>query len=595
MTKKIKTKDKSSGTIIRRLLEDAKRIKWGILASTILAAMIIACNTYSPYVMGDIVDEINRYFACKTAGVEVFDIFATTKTNMIILIAVYIAVVVFGYLKMFTLNNVVSRHFTCAVRIDLGAKLIRVPVSFIDRTQPGEFLSRMTDDVSNMGNTVHTVLDTLTLGFIQILSISIIMFLLSPLLAVVVLVLVPISIFASSRLAKKAENGWDEMFMIGGKIQSQLEESLSGYTTIKVYNMEESQTAKFEDKAEKGRIAQYSSSIKQMMVNPIISIVNNFAYILICLIGGYLAIKDSLNLGVVVSIILYAKLLSTPLGQIAEGFSGLQRVKASAKRVYEIMDEKELSVQKGVLPEKTMGDVVFSHVEFSYNESTPLITDLNFAVHRGQKVAIVGPTGAGKTTIVNLLMRFYDIQKGSITLDGVDINRISRENLRTKISMVLQDTWLMSGTVFENVSYGKDNATMEEVKSACESALCDRYIRGLPDGYNTKINESTTNISGGQKQLLTIARAFLNDRPLLILDEATSNVDTRTELLIQEAMDKLMKDKTCFIIAHRLSTIVNADIILVMDKGDIIEVGTHKELMEKGGFYSQLYNSQYAI
>ena len=345
------------------------------------------------------------------------------------------------------------------------------------------------------------------------------------------------------------------------------------------------------------RVSEATANFTSSIVRPLIAFSNALAYIAICLVGGWLVVNSdgAVGVGVVVTVLLYAKQFSAPLEQIAGGFGDLQHAKAAARRVFKLLDLPEEENAAGTLPTKAEGNICFEHVDFSYDKSAPLIQDLNIDVKKGQNVAIVGPTGAGKTTIVNLLMRFYDVDRGRILIDGVDCATLSREEMRDQFAMVLQDTWLFRGTIAENVAYGKPDATREEIVSACDRAYCDHFIRTLPAGYDTVVGDDMTNLSGGQKQLLTIARAMLADRRLLILDEATSNVDTRTEALLQKAMDRLMRDRTCFVIAHRLSTIVDSDLILVLDHGQIVEQGTHTELLAKKGFYYQIYNSQYAI
>ena len=330
-------------------------------------------------------------------------------------------------------------------------------------------------------------------------------------------------------------------------------------------------------------------------MQPLIALFNSLAYILINLLGGWLIVRGSLGVGSVVTIVLYAKQFAGPLEQIAQGFGQVERIRASARRVFEILDMEEEENASGTLDAPCKGKVEFRHVDFSYDPKMPLIEDLNLTIQPGQNVAIVGPTGAGKTTIVNLLMRFYDANSGTILLDGRDVRALSREEVRSQFGMVLQDTWLFRGTIAENVAYGKPGATMEQIREACKKTYCDQFIRTMPQGYDTVVGEDTSNLSGGQKQLLTIARALLADRPLLILDEATSNVDTRTEVLIQKAMDQLMEGRTCFVVAHRLSTIVDSDLILVLDNGHVVEQGRHQELLDHKGFYHQLYTSQYAI
>lgn len=594
--KRNKTVNPEDKKVVRRLFQEMGRIKGGIAMGVFISVSIIVCNMFAPKLLSDIINQANVFYTAKQNGVPFEgNLLQNVDSSLKWLSVIYVMVAALYYAKMYTLNNVVSRHFTCGIRIDISDKIARVPVSFVDRTRPGEVLSRMTNDVSNMGGMVHNLLDIATMGLLQIVGIAIMMFIVSWQLALLTICLVPLSLFMSDKLATKSDKYYHDMYKVGGKLHSYIEETYGGYVTVKAYNLEEQQCLRFLELVEQHRELEKKATFYSSIVQPIIAFTNGIAYAAICLVGGYFAIEGKLSLGAVVAVVLYAKQFSGPLEQLAGGLGSLQRVKAAGGRVYGMLDEKEMEPINGEMPSNIEGNVEFKDVCFSYNKDNPLIEGFNCSVKRGQKVAIVGPTGAGKTTLVNLLMRFYDIDSGSITVDGVDISKVSRESVRNLFSMVLQDTWLLSGTVYENVAYGKDNVSKEEVMAACDSAYCDHFIRTLPNGYDTEINESSTNISGGQKQLLTIARALLSDRALLILDEATSNVDTRTEILIQKAMDKLMSNKTCFVIAHRLSTIVDADMIIVINKGSIVEIGKHQELLDKNGFYCELFNSQYNI
>ncbi|NCA66468.1 MAG: ABC transporter ATP-binding protein [Clostridia bacterium] len=595
--KNVKSENKvkePNDNIVKRLLGEVKRVGWGVTLGCLLSALSIACSLAIPIILSDIIDQLNNLWLQKQGGIIAEDISYLIKP-LILLFSFYTAVELFAYVKMLIMNNVISRHFTCAIRMDMSDKIARLPVSYVDKTQPGEVLSRMTSDVSVMGNSVHGAADIIVAGMLQIIGISVMMFIYNWQLALIVVAFVPFSMWLSSGLGKRSEKYFDKLFSCGGKLFSCVEETYGGYMTIKAFNLEKSREAIHTgingEMMESETKGIYIASI----VQPIIAFANSISYVIICLLGGYFAVSNLLTVGGVVAIILYSKQLANPLEQIADGISGIQRVKAASKRVYGMLDQAEMAPIRGEMPSKIKGNVDFEHISFRYTPDKPLISDLNISVKSGQKIAIVGPTGAGKTTIVNLLMRFYDLDSGKIIVDGTDISAVSRESVRNVFSMVLQDTWLFKGTIFENVAYGKEGVTREEVEQACDSAYAHHFIRTLPQGYDTEIDESTANLSSGQKQLLTIARAFLSDRALLILDEATSNVDTRTEGLIQKAMDKLMHKKTCFVIAHRLSTIVNADLILVINKGDIVEMGTHKELLEKDGFYAEIFNSQYSI
>lgn len=380
-----------------------------------------------------------------------------------------------------------------------------------------------------------------------------------------------------------------------GVLNGLVEESYANILLIKAFNCESAKAKQHKEISNEMELSLKKAGFYSQIVSPIINFTNKVAYVLICILGGYLAIKNVITIGDVTAIILYSQMLGMPLSGIASGVSMLQHTTVAAKRVYEIMDKDEICDNNTGEKFIGKGDVDFDNVTFSYKPDEPLIKGLSASVKAGQKVAIVGPTGAGKTTLVNLLMRFYDINSGKILLDGQNIYDVPREDIRDMFAMVLQDTWLFTGTVFENVAYGKKDATKEEVIKACEMSYCDHFIRTLPNGYDTIINDDTTNLSGGQKQLLTIARAFLSNKKMLILDEATSSVDTRTEVLIQKAMEKLMRGRTCFVIAHRLSTIIDADLILVIENGDIVEKGTHEELLNLGGLYAKIYNSQYDL
>lgn len=582
---------KEKDHMIRRLMLQARPIwKWLALAC-VLCMIIIACSVTGPKLLGSLTDMLYSYAGGNYQGSLLDDLLP----GLLVLLGVYVLYSVFNYLKMQLLNRVVSRYFTCDLRIQISDKIKRLPVSYVDQTPVGDVLSRMTDDVSTMGNYVHQIVDTLMTGFLMILAIAIMMLLEDWRLALIVLALTPLSIWLSSFLASKSEKYFHAMFSEYGNLNSVVEESFTNFATTKAYCLEKYTEDKHEVFNLRRRDAEVKATFTSAIVRPVIAFSNALAYIAICLFGGWLFVSGRISsVGTVVTILFFAKQFSGPLEQIAGGLGDLQHAKAAAKRVFDILDMEEEADGSKVLDHEAEGNITFEHVDFSYDKTTPLIQDLNISVKKGQNVAIVGPTGAGKTTIVNLLMRFYDIDKGRILIDGVDCTELTREEMRNQFGMVLQDTWLFRGTIAENVAYGKPDATREEIIDACDRAYCDHFIRTLPEGYDTLIGDDMTNLSGGQKQLLTIARAMLANRRLLILDEATSNVDTRTEVLLQKAMDNLMKERTCFVIAHRLSTIVDSDLILVINNGQIAEQGTHKELLAKQGFYYQIYTSQYA-
>ena len=578
--------------IIRRLILEARPIwKWLALAC-LLCTGLICCAVIAPKLLGRLIDQLYAYWDGSFTG----DLLAALIPMLLTLLGVYASYGIFSYLKMLLLNKVVSRYFTCNLRIRISDKIRRLPVSYVDQTSVGDVLSRMTDDVSTMGNYVHQIVDTLMTGFLMITAIAVMMLLEDWRLGVIVISLTPLSILLSSFISSKSEKHFYQMFTQAGELNSLVEESFTNFSTTKAYNLEAYTEEKHAVLNGRRRVSEAKANFTSSIVRPLIAFSNALAYIAICLLGGWLIVRtETVTVGIVVTVLLYAKQFSAPLEQIASGFGDLQHAKAAGRRVFKLLDLPEEENATGKLPSEAEGNVRFEHVDFSYDKTAPLIRDLNIDVRKGQNVAIVGPTGAGKTTIVNLLMRFYDVDRGRILIDGVDCATLSREQMRDQFAMVLQDTWLFRGTIAENVAYGKPDATREEIVAACDRAYCDHFIRTLPAGYDTVIGDDMTNLSGGQKQLLTIARAMLADRRLLILDEATSNVDTRTEALLQKAMDRLMRDRTCFVIAHRLSTIVDSDLILVIDHGQIVEQGTHTELLAKKGFYYQIYTSQYAI
>ena len=578
---------------IARILKEAKPIRGWLILSCFLCLCIILCTVSAPKILGNLIQQLYDYWS---GELVTDDLLGLILKGLIPLAIIYISLSLVRLANMYLLNNVVSRYFTCNIRIRISEKIKRLPISFIDNTPVGEILRRMTDDVSHMGTSIHSLIETLSTGFLQILVITVLMFFENWQLALAVLVITPLSVFLSSAISQISEKYFHNMFTESGRLNSIVEETYTNYATTKAYNYEKTTIKRHEEINIKQRDAEIKATFISSAVRPCITFTNALAYIAVNLIGGWLILNRGVSVGTIVTIVLFAKQIAAPLEDIADAIGNLQRAVTSSERVFALLDREEEPECTGTFgEEEILGDVKFEHVDFYYDKEKPLIKDLNLDVKHGQNVAIVGPTGAGKTTIVNLLMRFYDPDSGKITIDGHDIGEISRNEVRNLFGMVLQDTWLFSGTVAENIAYGKPDATREEIVKACDEAYCDHFICTLPKGYDTVIGDDTTNISGGQKQLLTIARALLANHRLLILDEATSNVDTRTEILIQKAMDKLMKGKTCFVIAHRLSTIVDSDLILVINNGEIVETGRHEELLAKKGFYYQIYTSQYAI
>lgn len=583
---------KGAFKVVIRLVKDMKGISWWLITALTISLLSVILAMVAPSLLGSLTD---RVYNLINQGIPI-DKLAFGK-EIAFLILVYTVSAIASLLTELIMNYSVTRHFTCRIRTEMSGKISKIPIKTVDSTPNGEIISRMTHDVSIMGSSVHSIFGVVINGVIRLAVILVVIFFENPMLAMAVVVFVPISIILSGVLASRSEKHFNESRTASGKIYSLCEENLTGFDTVKAFNLEESQNKRYHEIIEDYSKKSKKGYVVSGMVQPIVALVNNLAYIVICVLGGYLAISGKgVSAGDLVAFVMYTKLFSAPLESIASGMSMLQSTIASARRVYDFLDGEEMQENEQEKPNKDiLGEVVFDDVYFSYTPDKPLIEGLSLKIKAGQKVAIVGPTGGGKTTIVNLLMRFYDPQKGKILVDGKDISKMHRDKVRESFGMVLQDTVLFSGTVFDNIAYGKPTASRQEVIKASEKAHVDLFINALSNGYDTVINEDSTNISGGQKQLLTIARAYLADRPILILDEATSNVDTRTELILQQTMDELMKGRTAFVIAHRLSTIENADIILVVDNGRIVETGNHNELLKLGGLYAKIHTSQYGV
>ncbi len=587
--KKQKTDYRGALKVIVRLIKDMKPIAWWLITAMVVTLLSVLLSMASPNLLGRLTD---RVYNLVNEGVPLD--WNAFFQEVGLLAVVYVGVAIMGLLTTYIMNYSVTRHFTCRIRTEMSKKIEKIPVKTVDTTPNGEIISRMTNDVSIMGGSVHDIFGVIINGVIRLVVISVIIFFENYLLALAVVVFVPISIILSGILASKSEKHFDEARKVNGEVYALCEENLTGFDTVKVFSLEEHQNKRYEQLITDDMQKVQKGYVVSGIVQPLVAFINNFAYVAICIIGGYLAINKFVSAGELVAFIMYTKLFSGPLESIASGMSMMQSTIASSKRVYEYLDGEQMQESESSENLSNIkGEVVFDDVYFSYTPEKRLIEGFSLKVKAGQKVAIVGPTGGGKTTIVNLLMRFYDPQKGKIFVDGRDISTLPRTEVRKAFGMVLQDTVLFSGSVFSNVAYGKPTATYEEVENAVKKAHVDTFINSLPDGYETIISEDSANVSGGQKQLLTIARAYLADRPILILDEATSNVDTRTELLIQQTMDSLMKGRTAFVIAHRLSTIENADVILVVDNGKIVEQGNHSELIKKRGLYYKIHSSQY--
>ena len=489
----------------------------------------------------------------------------------------------------------ISRKVVYRMRHDVFHRLLELPVGYFDTHQTGDIISRISYDIDTVNTSLSNDIVQILTTIITVIGALFMMVVISPKLVLIFAFTVPLSIVITKYLTGKTRPMFRLRSRKLGELNGFVEEMISGQKTLKAYNQEENTIARFDGKNEEAVEAYYRAEYYGSVVGPSVNFVNNLSLTLVSTFGAFLFLHGQLSVGKISSFVLYARKFSGPINEAANIISELQSALAAAERVFNMMDElpEPADGDNALVLEHTDGDVRLENVSFGYNNDITVIKNLNLHAARGKLVAVVGPTGAGKTTLINLLMRFYDIDDGNIYVDNNDIRDITRSSLRRSYAMVLQDTWLFQGTIFENIAYGRADATYDEVVEAAKAAMIHSYIKRLPDGYDTVLTDDGTNISKGQKQLLTIARAMLMDARMLILDEATSNVDTRTEIRIQQAMRRLMEDKTCFVIAHRLSTIKNADVILVVNHGEIVEQGSHKELMEKKGFYSQLYNAQF--
>lgn len=489
----------------------------------------------------------------------------------------------------------VTQRTVLRLRTDVDRKLGRLPLRYFDSHQRGDLLSRVTNDIDNIGQTLQQSLTQSITSLLTVVGVLIMMLTISPILALVSLLAVPASMVVTLFIASRSQKQFVAQWASTGTLNGHVEETHTGHSIVKVFGRQEEAIATFEEENARLYAASYRAQFISGIIQPSMNFIANLNYVAIAVIGGLRVAAGTMTLGDVIAFIQYSRQFTFPIVQTASIMNVLQSAVASAERVFELLDEEE-EIPDPAEPRvlgRAVGAVAFEGVSFRYESDRPLIEDLDLDVRAGQTIAIVGPTGAGKTTLVNLLMRFYEIDRGRITLDGIDTRDLTRDDLRRTFGMVLQDTWLFHGTIHENVAYGREDASDEEVVAAAEAAHVDHFVRTLSDGYHTVIDDDATNVSAGEKQLLTIARAFLADPPVLILDEATSSVDTRTEVLIQRAMARLMKGRTTFVIAHRLSTIRDADTILVMNQGRIIEQGTHDGLIARGGFYFDLYNSQF--
>ncbi len=513
---------------------------------------------------------------------------------LMIVIALYLGSALLSYLQGWLLNDVVQNTIY-RLRSSVEDKLNRLPLSYFDRQPRGELLSRVTNDIDNVSQSLQQTMSQVLTSLLTVAFVVTMMVLISPTLALIALITIPVAMVLAALVMKRSQAKFIAQWRHTGALNGQIEEAFTGHSLVKVFGRQREVQQRFDEQNEELFQASFGAQFLSSLIMPIMMFIGNLNYVIIAVLGGLRVASGTMSLGDVQAFIQYSRQFTQPVTQLASMVNLLQSGVASAERVFELLDEDEESSdeQKATLPAEPHGRVAFESVSFRYDEDKPLIEDLSLAVNPGQVVAIVGPTGAGKTTLVNLIMRFYELDAGRITLDGVDIESLRRSALRSQIGMVLQDTWLFKGTIRENIAYGRPEATEEEILEAARATFVDRFVHSLPDGYDTVIDDEGSNISAGEKQLITIARAFLARPPLLILDEATSSVDTRTELLLQHAMAALRTNRTSFVIAHRLSTIRDADLILMMEDGKIVERGNHDELIALGGAYAALYNSQF--
>ena len=574
---------------------------WGYLSKYKIALIIVVLFTIAstifsvvgPRILGNATTELfNGVISKYTGGAGIN--FTKIGKILLFLLALYICSAIFSYIQGIIMTNI-SQKLAYRLRKEVSKKINKLPMKFYDNKTHGEILSVITNDIDTLSQNLNIEATQVISSVATIIGILIMMFSIDWIMTLVALLTLPLSIVIIAFIMKKSQGYFKSQQDYLADVNGEVEEMFSNQSVIRVFNAESKMISKFEYDNNKLADVAWKSNFVSGLMHPIMNFVGNLGYVVIAILGSYFAIIGRITVGNIQSFIQYTKNFTNPIAQIAQISNMLQSMVAASERVFEFLDEEEEKEKnKEFIPtNKIDGSVEFKNVKFGYNQDKVIINDFSAKVKPGQKIAIVGPTGAGKTTIVKLLMRFYDLNSGEILVDGHNINDYRKEDIRGLFGMVLQDTWLFNGTIMENIRYGRLEATDDEVIEACKMAHVHHFIQTLPDGYNMMLNEETTNISGGQKQLLTIARAILADPKILILDEATSSVDTRTEILIQKAMDKLMEGRTSFIIAHRLSTIKNADLILVMDSGDIVEQGTHEELLKKNGFYAKLYNSQF--
>ena len=580
------------GTMVK-LIKYMRRFYVPIVMVIIFAIASTVFNIVGPTILGDATTEIFKGLVRKVSGGSGID-FDKVKHILLMLLSLYVASAIFSFIQGLIMTHV-SNNVSYQMRKDISEKIHRMPMKYFESRTYGEVLSRVTNDVDTLGQSLNQSMTQIITSTTQIVGVFIMMIRISIPMTIAVLLTLPLSMGLIGLIMSKSQPYFKAQQKHLGELNGQVEEIYSGHNIVKAFNKEESVIEEFKEVNEILYKSAWKSQFFSGLMMPIMQFVGNLGYVAVTILGGYLAIKKTIEIGQIQSFLQYVRNFSQPITQLAQVGNMMQTTAASAERVFEFLEEEEeIEVEKDAVPVDTLaGNVTFEHVNFGYNKDQTIINDFSVDVKEGQKVAIVGPTGAGKTTLIKLLMRFYDVNGGCIKVDGHDIREFKRSDLREMFGMVLQDTWLYNASIRDNIRYGKLDASEEEIQGAARAAYAHHFIETQPGGYDMEINEESNNISQGQKQLLTIARAILADPKILILDEATSSVDTRTEERIQMAMDNLMQGRTSFVIAHRLSTIKDADVILVMNHGDIVEQGNHEELLAKGGFYADLYNSQF--
>lgn len=579
---------------MRKLIAYLSRFLPAVIFVLICAALSTVFAIFGPKILGNATTKLFDGLIATLTGTGSID-FAAIGQILLFLATLYGISALLMYMQGWVMSGIATK-LSYSMRRDISNKIDKMPLSYFDRVPHGEVLSRITNDVDTVTQTLNQSLSQIVSNVTTMIGVLIMMITISPVLTLVALCILPVSVVIVMNVVKRSQPFFQRQQEYLGHVNGHVEEMYGAHTVVSAFNGEEESIAQFETLNDRLYHAAWKSQFLSGMMMPLMNFAGNLGYVGICVLGGFLSLNGTITVGDIQAFIQYVRQFTQPINQIANISNVLQQTAAAAERVFAFLEEEEETADAAasVKPEEITGEVSFDHVRFGYVPEKTIIHDFSTLVRPGQKVAIVGPTGAGKTTIVKLLMRFYDVSDGSIQLSGHDLRTLPRNELRSFFGMVLQDTWLYNGTIRENIRYGRLDASDEDVLAAAKAAQVDHFVRTLPEGYDTVLNEEASNISQGQKQLLTIARTIISDPKILILDEATSSVDTRTEVSIQKAMDHLTEGRTSFIIAHRLSTIRNADMILVMKDGDIVETGTHEALLEKGGFYAELYNSQFA-